>query len=219
MQFEYKEYETVSRNNKRYYVITEDKQYPSITTVLSNTQPIEKIKSLENWRNSVGAEEADRITQQACESGTNVHFLAENFLKNISVDMSSYNQRDIARFNSLKLKLKNIKPIGQEVVLFSDNLKVAGRCDCIGLYKDELCIIDFKTSTKIKSINYIDDYFIQVTAYAQMHNEMHSTHINKGIILIATDNGIPQEFKFNTENYIDSLHNRLYNFYSQQENI
>jgi len=54
----------------------------------------------------------------------------------------------------------------------------------VGLHKGEQSILDFKQTNKPKKLEYIDDYFIQLTAYAMAHNEVHGTNIRKGVILM-----------------------------------
>lgn len=73
---------------------------------------------------------------------------------------------DLSRrmYRSMEFYLKNLEPQELEIPLFSKNPRVAGRADCIGNYKGELSIVDFKTSTKEKKREWITDYFIQTTA-------------------------------------------------------
>ena len=55
-------------------------------------------------------------------------------------------------------------------------------------------ILDFKQTNKFKKREWIDDYFIQLTAYANAHNEVYGTKIRKGVILMCTADNIYQEF-------------------------
>ena len=174
--------------------------YPSITTILGTTAPPDKVASLQNWRNSLGHAKADAVSKKATDHGTNVHLLAERYLKkeNVSspINGQPVPQTDMAAFNALKLKLDKIDEIwGQEVPLYSTSYEVAGRCDLVGKYKGVPVIVDFKTASRVKSRKDIHDYELQLLFYATAHNEMFGTNIEQGIILMVADSGFPQEFK------------------------
>lgn len=196
-----------------------ERHYPSITTILGNTQPEEKRAALEAWAESIGKEKAALISKEATDKGTAVHLLIERFLKGEQLVHAHENfpPHYITCFNSLTLKLKKIDEIwGQEVALYSDLLGVAGRCDAIGVYKGKESIIDFKTSSRIKSEAEITDYYLQLTAYSIMHNEMFDTEISNGVILMTSgEGGFPQEFQVDLTEWVDPLVKRVDQFYSQ----
>lgn len=197
----------------RLYVVGEN-YYPSITTVLGKSVSQEKVESLNRWRDSIGHAEADRITLEAAESGTAVHAIIEKFLKKEQINKSDYDEKSMKGFLALKVPLSKVSDVwGQEVALFSETLGIAGRCDCVGVYENKPCIIDFKTSRRIKHEDDINDYFLQLTAYSIMHNEMFGTKIVDGVILMSSGFGFPQMFKKNLLQYYDSLKNRVYHFY------
>ena len=189
--------------------------YPSMTTVLGGTMSEEKQKSLASWAKSIGEVNAKKITQSAADRGTNVHTMIERHLKGeVAFSPNEFPQPHINSFNALKLKLKNIDEIWcQEEALYSDTLMIAGRVDCIGVYKGEEAIIDFKTSSRLKSPKDIEDYRYQLCGYAIMHNEMFGTNISKGIILMTSDLGFPQEFKVDLTAYVEPLYDRVQEFY------
>ena len=174
--------------------------FPSITTILGTTAPPDKVASLENWRNSLGIEKANAVSKKAADHGTNVHLLAERYLKkevvNAPINGQPVPYADMAAFNALKLKLDKIEEIwGQEVALYSTSLEVAGRCDLVGKFKGMPVIVDFKTASRVKGKKDIHDYELQLLFYATAHNEMFGTNIATGIILMVADTGFPQEFK------------------------
>lgn len=221
MSFTYPELSTVSHNGRWYD--TPKAYYPSITTVLGQTAPPEKVASLERWRESLGHAEADRVSKAATDRGTNVHLLAERFLKGEEVDAPIDGEpvppADLASFRALKLKLKSIDEVwGQEVALYSDSLEVAGRCDLIGVYKGTPCIVDFKTSSRIKSRADIADYELQLAFYARAHNEMFGTDINTGIILMVADSAFPMEFTVDLLEQYDKLEARVEKFWAHAIN-
>lgn len=219
MKFNYNEIGTTSEYGLRWYQ-TESGTYPSITTVLSSTQPEQERKSLENWRDSVGHEEAARISKIATDHGTLVHLLIERFFKQedvfADVDSVPVPREAIQAFNTLKGELKKVTSVwGQEAPLYSQSLKVAGRCDLVGEYKGVPCIVDFKTSSRIKSKSDIRSYELQLLFYATAHNEMFGTNIQRGVILMAVKTGFPLEFivDFNDE-LRDELCKKVQQFYS-----
>ncbi len=202
---------------KRFYKIDDETYFPSITTVLGVTLSEEKKESLEKWKNWLGKDKANKVSQHALRRGENVHLLIEKYLKNetIDIDALDINSLDYQLFNSLKLKLKPINKIyGQEVVLYSSLLEIAGRCDFIGEYNNLPIVADWKTSTKTKSLDRIHDYFLQACFYAIAHNEMFNTKIEDIMIFVAVENGLPQIFKQKINNeLVDELIKRKEKFY------
>ena len=216
MKFNYPTLEAVSFNGMRFYETPELKYYASITTVLGNTMSEEKKQSLKNWQTSLGAAEAQKRSQHAADRGTAVHTLIERYLKKEELIQKneSFTQEQINMFNALKLKLNKIDEIWcQEEALYSDLLEIAGRVDCVGVYKGKECIIDYKTSSRIKSDKQIEDYRLQLCAYSIMHNEMFGTNITDGVILMSSDSGFPQEFRVKLEDYVEPLVSKIEQFY------
>lgn len=199
MKFPYPDLQTVSHAGRRWYD-TPVGFYPSITTVLGYTEPEEKKESLRKWQEALGPMKSAQVSKAATDRGTNVHLLCERFLKGEAVDAPIGGRpvpyADMQSFNALKLKLNKIEEVwGQEVALYSQELELAGRCDLIGVYKGRPVIIDFKTSSRIKSTKDIDGYKLQLAFYAQAHNEMYGTSIDEGVILMVSEAGFPQEFR------------------------
>lgn len=221
MKFDYPELTAEAIDGMRFYKTPNGEYFPSVTTVLGNTITEEKSKALKNWANAIGQVKAKSITQAAADRGTAVHLMIERHLNGESpFSPGEFEQAWINSFNALKLKLKSINEIWcQEKALFSNILGMAGRVDCIGLYKGEEAIIDFKTSSKLKSQKDIEDYRLQLTAYSIMHNEMFGTNINKGIILMTSDAGFPQEFSVNLTDYVNPLCDRIIEFYKKKMDI
>ena len=218
MKFKYPELTATSYNGMRLYETPEGKFYPSITTVLGHTMPEEKEKALKNWQTSLGMDAAQKKTKEAADHGTAVHLLIERYLKKepLKQEGEQFDVKSMTAFNALKLKLNKIEEIWcQEGSLYSDTLGVAGRTDCIGVYKGKPCIIDFKTSGRLKSDKDIEDYKLQLCAYAIMHNEMFDTDINDGVILMTSDGGFPQEFNINLLDHVDALAERTEKFYEK----
>jgi hypothetical protein len=217
MEFNYPSLETVDISGKRFYQIDDKTFYPSITTILGNTQSEETKIALEGWKNWLGKDKAKEETKRAADRGTVVHKLIERFLKGETINESVVSFTDMQMFNSLKLKLKAINKIyGQEVVLHSGMMKVAGRCDFIGEYEGTPVIADWKTSTNLKGLDRVQDYFLQGCFYGIAHNEMFDTSIQDVLIFVAAERGLPQLFRTKiTEEYTDKLMDRIEKFYKE----
>ena len=198
---------TESIKGKRFYVTPEGNKYPSITTVLSDRNKEGIIK----WRESVGNDVANQVMRQAASRGTAVHTLIENYLNN--EELSKQAVLPVALFVTMKSELDNINNIRiQEGGLYSDRLGVAGRVDCIAEYKGKLSVIDFKTSTKEKKEEWVENYFIQGSAYCEMYEERFSQAIEQVVILIVTEDGAVQTFVKDKKDYLPLLEMAIKDF-------
>jgi genome maintenance exonuclease 1 len=83
---------------------------------------------------------------------------------------------------------------GSEVTLYYPGL-YAGSTDLVGLHNGQESIIDFKQSNRPKRIDWIEDYFMQIAAYAMAHDYVHGSNIQQGVIMICTPDLYYQEFK------------------------
>ena len=203
--------ETKTVDKKRFYVTPEGKEYPSITTVLS---PRNK-EGLMKWRKKVGNDVATHITNKAAVRGSKVHKMCEDYLNGLDMEKHKKDFLPYCLFNELKNQtFDNINDvIGQELVLYSDKYKIAGRTDLIANYKGELSIVDFKTSTNERKDSYNENYYIQTSAYAEMFEELTGQPINQIVILVVTEDGIVQEFIKDKQEYIPLLEQTLEEWY------
>ena len=188
---EYKKYELESittEQGRRYKVPGSVIEYESMTTALGKRP--EKIQALKEWRQRVGEQEAQKISTQASRTGTNVHQIAEDYLNNNKDYIKDKMPIEIDMFNKLKPALdNNIDEVyGIETSLFSNKFKLAGRTDCIARWNNKLSIIDFKTSTKPKKEEWIEDYRLQCAGYSFMFEELYNEKIEQNIILITVKN-------------------------------
>ena len=195
--------EQVNTDTGRYYKTPTGELYPSVTTVTG----LMSAKAIQQWRNRVGAEEANRISSQAATRGTRIHQLCEDYLNNADIDASKYTVNDVWNFKELKPELdNNINNIHlQEERLYSDYLRMAGTVDCVAEWKGKLAIIDFKTSRKPKNREYILNYFCQASAYAIMYEERFNIPVSRIVILISVDDEEPQIFEDYRNNYVKQL--------------
>ena len=198
---------TESIKGKRFYVTPEGNKYPSITTVLSDRNK----EGIVKWRESVGNDVANQVMRQAASRGTAVHTLIENYLNN--EELSKQDVLPVALFVTIKSELDNINNIRiQEGGLYSDKLGVAGRVDCIAEYKGKISVIDFKNSTKEKKEEWVENYFIQGSAYCEMYEERFLQPIEQVVILIVTEDGAVQTFIKDKRDYLPLLKTAIKEF-------
>ena len=185
----------------RLYATPTGEKYKSITTVLGNHNK----QAIMEWRERVGAEEANKISTKAATRGTKVHKICEDYINNEIPELKMQ-----MMMPDLKEMFFKIKPIideklgdvyAQEQALYSHRLKIAGRVDLIGYWNGKLSVIDFKTSTKQKEESYIQNYFMQCTAYALMFSELTGQWIDDIVVLIATGEGEAQLFERQIHDY------------------
>ena len=191
-------------DGSRVYVNAAGVGYPSATTVLS----ILNKDSINKWRERVGEEEANRVSKQATTRGSKIHSLTEAYLKNEEVDFDAVKASllDQEMFNKFKSILDPIDNIHcQELALYSDYLRMAGRVDCIAEYNGVRAVIDFKTSNRPKKKEYISSYFMQATAYAIMYEERTGIPVPFIVILVAVDGDEPQVFVEKRDNWAKKL--------------
>ena len=173
---------------KRLYACPDGHKVPSVTTVLDKTKPAESRIALANWRKSVGDKRATEITTEAANRGTRMHTFLEIYIKGDVLRESVSNPYAQQSLVMAKKVIEQGFPLieevwGSEVPLYFPGL-YAGTTDCVGIHAGDESILDFKQTNKPKKREYIDDYFIQLTAYACAHNEVHGTNIRKGVILM-----------------------------------
>jgi genome maintenance exonuclease 1 len=189
----------------RLYATPTGEKYKSITTVLSNHNK----QAIMEWRDRVGAEEANKISTKAANRGTKVHKICEDYINNEIPELKMQ-----MMMPDLKEMFFKIKPIideklgdvySQEQALYSHKLKIAGRVDLIGMWNGKLSVIDFKTSNKQKEEENIQNYFMQCTAYALMFSELTGMWIDDIVVLIATGEGEAQIFERQIDDYVKPL--------------
>lgn len=191
----------------RFYSTPEGNRYPSITTVLGKSKSEAAEKSLSNWRDRVGHDQAKKITTAAANRGTKLHTIAEQYILSSEASFSTENAL-FRQIHPILNRINNIRLI--ETALYSDKLKVAGRVDLIAEFDGKLSIIDFKTSTKEKQRWWIEDYLIQETAYSIMYAERFGEKIENIVTIIAVEEtGEPQVFIEKPGEYLEKLVRRI----------
>ncbi len=187
-KFNYQSIPRVVIDGKRFYATPDGKNLPSVTTILDKTKSQDKIDSLNRWRKSVGAEKAQQITTEAANRGTRMHTYLEDYVKTGAIkDRTSnpYSWPSHAMAHVVvEQGLKNVTEFwGIEVPLYFPGV-YAGTTDGAGVHLNQEAILDYKQTNKPKRREWIDDYFMQLCAYAEAHNEVHHTKISKGVILM-----------------------------------
>ena len=195
-KFEYPESIRSLINDERHYDIGQEK-LPSVTTILQATQSAEKKKILENWKNRVGADNAENIKNEAANRGSIMHRIIEgHLLGQRHADLSD--QGILAGTMAQTIIDEGLEGFmdeiwGTEITLYYPKL-YAGASDLAGIYEGRESIMDFKQSNKPKQKAWITDYFLQLAAYATAHNQVHGTSINSGTILMCTKDNYFQKF-------------------------
>ena len=192
-------------NGQRLYDVNSEK-LPSVTTILNATKTEEQKASLERWRQKVGTKEADHISRQSLNRGSEMHSFLELFLLGkLNLDLLGDNtlERKMADQiieNGLRDKLSEVW--GVEATLYYPS-KFAGAADLIGVYENRQTILDFKQGNKPRKDEWNEDYYLQLGAYSLAHNHVYGTNINQGVILLCTKDLMFQRFIIDSERLKD----------------
>ena len=180
--------ETTTEGRK--YVAPDGEKLPSVTTILDATKPIEAKKALIEWRRRVGEQKANEITTEAAGRGTRMHKYLEKYILNGETGEPGSNpyskQSHTMAHTIISQGLSNCPEFwGTEVSLYFPKI-YAGTTDLVGLHNGDEAIMDHKQTNKPKKREWIEDYFLQLTAYANAHNEVYGTKIRKGVIFMCS---------------------------------
>jgi hypothetical protein len=168
---------------------------PSVTTILDKT----KNKAyLNRWRNKVGHEEAERIKNLSSKRGTAMHKFIEKYIQESGFkDLTPIGKE--AEPMAQKIIKSGLTPVseyyGAEVTVHYPEL-YAGSTDLVCLHNDMETIVDFKQANRPKKKEWIEDYYLQIAAYAMAHDHIYGSSIEQGIIMVCTPDLYYQEFKF-----------------------
>ena len=183
----------------RFYRVPTGGLYPSVTTVLSSMSK----QGILQWRESVGSEKAERVMRSAATRGTGTHQVCEDYMLNKEDYLKGAMPTSISLFKQIQPYIDKYigKVYGVEIPLYSDTLKTAGTCDLLCQFHGMNAVVDFKTSTKAKKVEHIQNYFYQATAYAIMAEEMYKITIPYIGIIISTEEEGLQYFIEHTAKY------------------
>ena len=184
----------------RLYLTPDGEALPSVTTVLSKTKDKTFLKK---WRQKVGEKKAEQIIKDSAQIGTALHLYIERFvngdkykdLTEIGIQAEKMAQKIIDE------SFKDLTEIwGSEVHLYYPG-RYAGTTDMIGVYKGRPTIIDFKQTNRPKKREWVQDYLMQLSAYAVAHNKLFNTEIDQGVVLMCSRDLTFQRFELLGENF------------------
>lgn len=190
----------------------ENKIYPGISSILSKTMPDSKRKALEDWRLRIGDEVAEEICNEARSTGTRWHNFLDSFAKKdyISAQRIMFPDTDIQDFYAqakpFLLKFaKAASDVLTEMPIYSHDHKYAGTFDCLVTASEEKVLLDWKTSMKIKKREWIEDYFLQVAAYAHALKETKGIEVSRASIVIFYSFKEPDIYKLSKDDLAEQL--------------
>ena len=212
----------VEIDGKRRYATPDGEKLPSVTTILDATKSEESKQALQNWRKRVGVQKAQEITTEAAGRGTRMHKWLENYIKTGATGEPGSNPYSIQSHQMAQSIItqglvKCNEYWGTEVPLYFPKI-YAGTTDLCGIHDGAEAIMDHKQTNKPKKREWIDDYFVQLTAYANAHNEVHGTKIRKGVIFMCSADNLYQEFILEGsefDKYSDIWFKRVEQYYMQ----
>ena len=191
----------------RFYDI-DGQNYPSVTSVLG----IRKKEGLQKWRDSVGNEVANWEMNRAARRGKSFHKLVEQYLNNETPSI-----RDVLPLGLFRLAKPYIDQINNirllEKIMVSPKLTIAGQVDCVAEYNGKLSVIDFKSANKERKEDWIENYFLQCTAYSSMYEETFGEKIEQIVVLLAAEDGTMTAYVKDPQDYIEELVLSIETFY------
>lgn len=210
-RYDYKPINRKTTNGKRHYCLPDNSFVPSVTTILDKTKSERDKQTLSDWKKRVGYKKAKEISSEAAGRGTRMHTYLESFiltgtLKEPGTNPYSFQSHKMAKIIIDKGLTSLSEAWGVEVPLYYTGL-YAGTSDCLGIWHDIPCVLDFKQTNKPKKEEWVNDYKLQMVAYSEAHNKMYGTKINTGVILMCS-----KDFKF--QSFLVDEHQ--YNEYSDQ---
>ena len=198
-------------DDKRHYEIGTTK-LPSVTTILSATMPEEKRKSLDAWKQRVGNVEAQKVVTTAANRGTSMHTILEHYITGqhyldlTDVGKNAHSMAQTVFEKGIKDKISEY--YATEATLFYPDL-YAGATDMVAVHEGKDSIIDYKQSNRPKKREWVEDYCLQLAAYATAHNAVYGTDIQKGVIMMCTPDNYYQEFIIEGEELKKYMHEFL----------
>ena len=167
---------------------------PSVTTILARTKDQSYIR---RWKEKVGEEEAERIKNLSSKRGTSMHKFLEKHIRNIGYeDLTEVGVQ--AKPMAQKIAEIGLTPVteyyGSEVTIYYPGL-YAGSTDLVCMHNDKETVVDFKQANRPKREEWIEDYYLQIAAYAMAHDACYGSTIRQGVIMVCTPDLYYQEFR------------------------
>ena len=216
-KYVYEKLKRVEVDGKRRYAAPGSPPVASVTTILDATKDKTHLIA---WKKRVGEKKAQEIVTEAAGVGTRMHKYLEDYIDTgewPEPGSNPYAQQ--AHMMATQIKEKAMVDVdeiwGSEVPLYVPGI-YAGTTDLVGVYKGQPCIMDFKQTNKPKKEEWVVDYFLQLTAYAIAHNEVHGTNICEGHVFMCSRAGEYQQFDIwpdEFDEWKNEWWSRVYNYY------
>ena len=192
-KYKYQDATRIEEHGSRLYDVN-GTRLPSVTTILGKTKDQQFIK---DWKAKVGEQEAERIKNLSSNRGTAMHKFLEHYILGTGYDdLTELGQT--AKPMAEKVIEMGLAPVeewyGSEVTLYYPGL-YAGSTDLVCLHNGLETIVDFKQSNRPKKKEWIEDYYLQIAAYAMAHDYVHGSQIRQGVIMMCTPDLYYQEFR------------------------
>lgn len=218
-KFNYQTIQRKSVDGKRKYLTPDGHAVASVTTILDATKDKTHLIA---WRKRVGETKAQEIVTEAAGVGTRMHKYLEDYVEfGTWAEPGSNPYAKQAHMMATQVKEQALSDVdeiwGSEVALYVPQM-YAGTTDLVGQYKGQPCIMDFKQTNKPKKLEWVQDYFLQLTAYAIAHNEIYDTNICEGHIFMCSRAGEYQQFDLwphEFKEWEQEWWNRVYAYYEK----
>lgn len=194
-RYDYKEIKRKQIDGKRLYACPDGNAVASVTTILDKTKDKTHLIA---WRKRVGEQKAQEIVTEAASVGTRMHKYLEDYIEfgkwptpgSNPYAQQAHRMAEQVRDNAMG----DVDEIwGSEINLYHPKI-YAGTTDLVGQYKGQPAIMDFKQTNKPKKAEWVEDYYLQLTAYALAHNEVFGTNIREGHIFMCSRDLQYQQF-------------------------
>ena len=218
-KFDYKQISRKQVEGRRLYETPDGNAVASVTTILDATKDKTHLIA---WRKRVGETKAQEIVTEAAGVGTRMHKYLEDYIDTgewPQPGSNPYAQQAHGMAEVIKTQaLTDVDEIwGSEVALYMPNM-YAGTTDLVGQYKGQPSIMDFKQTNKPKKVEWVIDYFLQLVAYAEAHNEIYGTNIREGHVFMCSRAGEYQQFDVWPHEYDEwrnEWYERVYQYYEK----
>ena len=217
-KYDYKEIKKQSVDGRRLYTCPDGNAVASVTTILDATKDKTHLIA---WRKRVGEQKAKEITTEASGVGTRMHKYLEDYVESgnwVEPGSNPYAKQAHSMATQIKDNVMNdIEIWGSEVQLYHPKI-YAGTTDLVGTYKGQPAIMDFKQTNKPKKKEWVEDYYLQLTAYALAHNELYGTDIKEGHVFMCSRDLQYQQFDLLPEEFPQwesKWWDRVYQYYDK----
>jgi genome maintenance exonuclease 1 len=217
-KYDYKEIKKKSVEGKRLYACPDGNAVASVTTILDATKDKTHLIA---WRKRVGEQKAKEVVTEASGVGTRMHKYLEDYVESGNWGEPGSNPYAKQAHNMAKQIKDNVMDHveiwGSEVQLYHPKI-YAGTTDLVGMYKGQPAIMDFKQTNKPKKEEWVEDYYLQLTAYALAHNELYGTDIKEGHVFMCSRDLQYQQFDLLPDDFAkweSKWWDRVYEYYDK----